>query len=72
MRLSKTFINSSILKNLNFNLNHVLDKFSEERYGDDDLNEAFKNFHGLLDDTINQFIPTKACKKNKQQTKLGG
>ena len=63
MRLCKTLDDSSISEKLKFKLNHVLGEFHDERYGDNDLIEGFKKFHGLVEDTINQFIPTKVSKQ---------
>ena len=41
---------------MDFKLNHVLGKFLEEDYVDDNLNADFIKLHGLVEDTIGQFI----------------
>ena len=48
---------------MDFKLNQVLDRFLDEHCGDVDLNEYFKKFHGLVADTINQFILSKVSKQ---------
>ena len=48
-----------------FNLNRVIGKFLEERYCDDDLTGDSIKLHGVVEFTINQFIPTKVTKQTK-------
>ena len=68
VRLWKTLNDSFILTNMDLKLNYVLGKFLEERYGEEDLSASFIIFQGLVEATINHFIPTKVsiqtnCKK---------
>ena len=65
VKLWKTLNDSSVLSKNDFNLNRVLGKFLEERYCDDDLTADSIKLHGVVEFTINQFIPTKATKQTK-------
>ena len=60
---------------MDFKLNQVLDRILDEHCGDVDLNEDLIRFHGLVADTINQFIVTEVskqvnCKQNWVNNKI--
>ena len=74
VRLWRTFTDSSVLTNMDFELNRVLGKFPVKRYRDDDSNADFIKFYGLVEAIVNPFIPTtvstqfnckQACVDNK-------